>query len=85
MTVRMDCGEKCVSFYVEGDIYDEHAECLRDMINSYVRRGIKDLDLKLCTTYYISKNGQQCLQRLKDRLENQGVWLSVNGQPGNMN
>ena len=85
MTVKMDYDEKCASFYIEGDIYDEHAECLRDMINSYVRRGARDLDLQLCTTYYISKNGQQCLQRLKDNLGSQGVWLSFTGLPTSMN
>jgi|GEM_PF-2884992 hypothetical protein len=85
MTVRIDSDEKCVSFYIEGDIYDEHAECLNDMITSHVRRGIKDLDIKLCDTYYISRRGRQCLQGLKDVLGRQGLWLSFNGQPTNVN
>lgn len=85
MTVRMDCDEKCVSFYIKGDIYDEHAECLREMINSHVRRGIKDLAVTLCTTYYISTEGQRCLQRLKDTLGQEGVCLSFNGQVTNIN
>lgn len=85
MTVQMDCDEKCVSFHIEGDIYDEHAECLCDMVNSQVRRGIKDLEIQLCATYYISRRGQQCLQGLKDTLGNQGVCLVFNRQPTKMN
>lgn len=78
MTVQIKCNEKCVSFHIKGDIYDEHAECLRDMVNSQVRRGIKDLEIQLCSTYYISQNGQQCLQGLKERLGCQGVCLTFN-------
>ena len=85
MTVQMDYDEKCASFYIEGDIYDEHAECLCDMINSYVQRGIKDLDIKICDTYYISGKGQQCLQHLKDTLGDRGVWLSFNGRASKIN
>jgi len=81
----MDSDEQCVSFQIEGDIYDEHAECLCDMINSQVRRGIKDLEIQLSATYYISTRGQQCLQGLKNMLGSQGVCLSFNGQPANMN
>lgn len=80
MTVKMDCDEKCVSFYVEGDIYDEHAECLRDMVNSQVQRGIKELEIQLCGAYYISTGGQRCLHGLKNKLGNQGVCLSFNGR-----
>ena len=85
MTVRMDCDETCASFYIEGDIYDEHAECLVGMIHSYVRRGIKDLEIKLCDTYYISSKGQEYLQVLKNTLGDQGVWLSFHGQLRNLN
>ncbi|MBC8015811.1 MAG: hypothetical protein H7X79_08715 [Sporomusaceae bacterium] len=78
MTIKMDCDEKCVSFHIEGDIYDEHAECLCDMINSQVLRGIKDLEIQLRGTYYISRGGQRSFQRLKNKLGIQGVYLSFN-------
>jgi len=85
MTVKMDCDEQGVCFQIEGDIYDEHAECLCGMVNSQVRRGIKDLEIQLSATYYISSRGQQCLQGLKEMLGNQGICLSFKGQPTSVN
>jgi hypothetical protein len=85
MTVRMDCNEKGANFYITGDIYDEHAECLCGMINSYVGRGVKELAMTLYASYYISQEGQRCLLKLKDTLGNEGVCLSFSGQAGHLN
>jgi len=85
MTVKMDCDEQGVCFQIEGDIYEEHAECLCSMVNSQVQRGIKELEIQLFATYYISSRGQQCLQGLKDMLGNQGIFLSFKGQSVSVN
>lgn len=76
MTVRINSDEKKVNMVIDGDIYEEHAQCLRDMTFSYARRGIKKLDIQLHSTYYISTRGQQCLRRMRDRLGCQGVQVS---------
>jgi hypothetical protein len=68
MTVQIDWHEQGVKFQVHGDIYEEQAECLHDMVQSHVRRGIKAVDIELCTTYYISRKGQQCLRRLQNAI-----------------
>ncbi len=76
MTIQISSNEKKVDLLVDGDIYEEHAECLKDMTLSYVKRGIKKLDIQLCSTYYISAKGQQCLRCMRDRLGGQGVQVS---------
>ncbi|TWH46674.1 hypothetical protein [Sporomusa sp. KB1] len=73
MTLQIRSNEEKVDLLIEGDIYEEHAECLRDMTFSYARRGIKKLDIQLCSTYYISSKGKQCLRLMKDTLDGQGV------------
>lgn len=77
MTVTIDAYEESVDVCVKGDIYHEHAECLRDMILSHARRGIKSMDIELCHTYYINSKGQKCLKEMKKSLEAQGVLVSL--------
>lgn len=78
MTVQISSDGRKVKVCVDGDIYEEHAECLKDMTFSYARRGIKKLDIQLCSTYYISSKGQQCLRFMQARLGRQGVQVSIN-------
>lgn len=76
MTVRISSDEKTVNLFVDGDIYEEHAECLKHMTLAYARRGIKNLEIQLCSAYYISAKSQQCLRFMRDRLCGQGVRVS---------
>lgn len=85
MTVEMDCNEEEVSLQVEGDIYDEHAQCLCDMVNCQVWRGMKEVNIELCSTCYISKNGQMCFKKMNAMLAEQGVRVSFNSQFPNIN
>jgi len=80
MTVQIDWREQRVNLHVHGDIYEEQAECLCDMAYSHVRRGIKQLDIKLGATYYISGKGQRCLEQLQDTMARQGVQVSFESQ-----
>ncbi|MCE5287338.1 MAG: hypothetical protein LLG02_16045 [Pelosinus sp.] len=74
MTIKINTeDEERVHLCVDDDIYQEHAECLRDMIFSQARRGIKSMDIKLCRAYYINSEGQKYLQEMKIILKNQGV------------
>ncbi|MCE5284601.1 MAG: hypothetical protein LLG02_01955 [Pelosinus sp.] len=78
MTIRISTAdEERVDLCVDGDIYQEHAECLRDMMLSQARRGIKRMDIKLCHAYYINSKGQQCLQEMKKILKAQGVAVTL--------
>lgn len=76
MTVEMECNDQEVFLNIEGDIYDEHAQCLQDMVNCQVWRGMKEVNIQLCSTCYISKNGQQCFKKMNDHLRKKGVKLS---------
>lgn len=80
MTVQIDWGEQVVNMRVHGDIYEEQAECLRDMALSHVRRGIRELDIKLCATYYISCEGRKRLEGMRAAIESKGVHVSVRSQ-----
>jgi hypothetical protein len=77
VTVKIDADEEKVDLRVDGDIYQEHAECLRDMALSHARRGIKNMDIELCHTYYINSKGRQCLWEMKKYLEDQGVLVTL--------
>lgn len=61
---------------VDEIVYEEQAECLRDIVNSHVQRGMEELDIELCATYYISRKGQECLRGLNDVLVGKGVQVS---------
>lgn len=76
MTVQMDCNQEELSLQVEGDIYDEHAQCLRDMVNCQVWRGMKEVNIQFCDNCYISKNGQICLKKMNDILAEKGIKIS---------
>lgn len=76
MTVQMDCNDEEVSLQVEGDIYDEHAQCLRDMVNCQVWRGMKKISIELCATCYVSKNGEMCLKKMNEILGKKGIEVS---------
>lgn len=77
MTVRIDTDEEKADLCIDGDIYQEHAECLRDMVLSQARRGIKSMEIKLCDTYYINSSGRQCLREMKEVLEAQGIFVNL--------
>jgi len=73
LTLQINSDEEKVDLLIDGDIYDEHAEFLRDMSFSYARRGIKNLDIQFGSTYYISSKGQQCLRVMREVLGRQGM------------
>lgn len=73
MTVQIDWHEQGVKLHVHGDIYEEQAACLRDIVQAHVRRGIKEVDVELCATYYISRKGRQYLRGL----QRQGIQVSL--------
>lgn len=77
MTVSIEARGQNVDLQVDGDIYEEHAECLREMAFCHVRRGMKRLDIHFGETYYISRQGMQCLRETLHALECQGVTVSV--------
>lgn len=76
MTLQINSDEEKIDLLIDGDIYDEHAEFLRDMTLTYARRGIKEMDIRLCSTYYISTKSQQYLRGIRDSLTGQGVKVS---------
>ena len=82
MTIEMDCNEYEVMLQVEGDIYDEHAQCLRDMVNGQVCRGMKEVNIEFCRRCYISKNGQICLKTMNEILTQKGIKVSFNNVCG---
>lgn len=85
MTVEMECNEQEVFLQIEGDIYDEHAQCLQDMVNCQVWRGMKEVNIQFCSTCYISKNGQQCFKKMNDHLLGKGVKVSFTSPCAIMN
>jgi len=78
VTVKIVSQEQRVGLYIDGDIYDEHAESIKEIALLHARRGIKDVEIRLGTTYYISKNGQEYLFDMTSILEKQGVRVSFN-------
>lgn len=76
MTLQINSNEEKVDLLIDGDIYEEHAEFLRDMSFSYARRGIKKMDIQLGCTYYISSQGQKCLRVMRETLGRQGIQVS---------
>lgn len=77
MTIKINANEKQLGLLIVGDIYQEHAECLCDMIFSHAKRGIRIMDIQLFHTYYINGKGKQCLLEMKKTLESQGVMVTL--------
>lgn len=80
MTVQINWEENRLSLRVAGDIYEEQAECLRDIVYNRVRRGIEELNIQLCASSYISMCGQRSLVGLCDSLGCSGVRVNFQVQ-----
>lgn len=76
MTLQVNSDEEKVDLLIDGDIYEEHAEFLRDMSFSYARRGMKKMEIQLKSTYYISLKGRQCLSIMRETLGRQGIQIA---------
>lgn len=80
MTLNIEWGSKRVNMAVNGDIYEEQAQCVSDIVHSHIRRGAKVINVNLGTTYYISNKGKQCLQIIQETATYQGTRLSFSGR-----
>ena len=73
MTVQIEADENYVDVNVDGDIYQECAECLREMLYHQAKRGVKKIAISFSHAYYINAHGRKCLSEMKYALESQGI------------
>ena len=77
MTVSIKLENKKVALKVDGDVYEEDAECLKGIFLQQAESGVKNMELSFCDTYYMNCKGKRCLQEMKAELKDQGVELSL--------
>lgn len=73
MTVQIEADENYVDVSVDGDIYQDCAECLQAMLYTQAKRGVKKIAVSFSHVYYINSHSQKCLNEMKYALESQGI------------
>lgn len=77
MTVQIRIEEESFALQVAGDIYEEQAECLKNIFLHQAGNGAKKMEISFCDTYYMNCQGKRCLKEMKTELERQGVEVSL--------
>lgn len=77
MTVSIKLENDRFALQVDGDIYEEQADCLKNIFLHQAGNGAKNMELRFCDTYYMNCKGKQCLKEMQKELERQGVEVSM--------
>lgn len=75
MCIQMNLENHITSLNIKGDIYLEHAEVLRAIIDDRTHCGCNTINLNMADVYYIDCQGLQVLANLQHKLRHQGITL----------
>ena len=77
MTVKIRMEEDRFALQVDGDIYEEQAECLKNIFLHQAGYGAKKMEIRFCDTYYMNCKGKECLKEMQKELEGKGIEVSM--------
>lgn len=84
MTVSLELDAEKVALSIDGDLYLEHAECLRDMACYHASRGIRCFEFHFCQTYYVDAQSTACLRKMKQDFERNGICVAMSQTSGRL-